>query len=546
MALSVSSSPGNATHFGSTGVLAWRPSSPSDFATVFTTLFAALLVSVYLRAQSQKQKSVSTLPPGPKPWPILGNLLALADGMPHHALQRLASKYGGIMYLRLGSVPCLIISTAAAAKEVFQTNDVSFSSRPKGLYFEIISDNYKTLVLTPYGPYWRQLRKFSSSELFSAKRHASYRGVREEELRNMLAILLETSEKGEAVNVKSWLYEVSANVMTRMLINKRYFGKGGASQEEKADFERLIAAMTRVDFAAVISDFIPNLTFLTKLQGYNKIFKGIRDDAIRIGGKMLEVEKHRERAKERGSNDQDEYVPDFVDMLSEEPLDGGKPLPDEQLTLVLLELFNAGTETGSTTVEWAMAELILRPELLKQAQAELDTVVGNDRLMQESDLPNLPFLQAIVKETFRLHPPAPLAPPRESFQPAQAYGYQIPAGTRLMLNLCAIHRDPAVYESPDEFIPQRFVDRPELNHLSGFDSYELIPFGVGRRMCPGYNLGNTLVTLMLGNLLHSYDWSLPHGQSIESFDMTESFGITVCRKEPLYLMAKPRDHVVSC
>ena len=118
----------------------------------------------------------------------------------------------------------------------------------------------------------------------------------------------------------------------------RYFGKGGASPEEKADFERLIAAMTKVDFAAIISDFIPNLTFLTKLQGYNRIFKGIRDDAVRIGGKMLEVEKHRERAKERqGSNvDQDQYVPDFVDMLSEEPLDDGKPLPNEQLTLVVL------------------------------------------------------------------------------------------------------------------------------------------------------------------------------------------------------------------
>jgi cytochrome P450 len=194
-------------------------------------------------------------------------------------------------------------------------------------------------------------------------------------------------------------------------------------------------------------------------------------------------------------------------------------------------------------VEWAMAELIQKPELLKEAQGELDAVVGNDRLMEEADFANLPLLQAIVKEVFRLHPPAPLVPPRESHQRAVAYGYQIPAGTRLIINLRALQRDPAVYESPDEFLPQRFVGRSDVNHLSGFDSYELIPFGVGRRMCPGYNLGNTLVSLMLGNLLHSYDWSLPPGQHV---DMTEWFGITVCRKEPLYLMAKPRDHVVSC
>jgi len=209
------------------------------------------------------------------------------------------------------------------------------------------------------------------------------------------------------------------------------------------------------------------------------------------------------------------------------------------------ELFNAGTETGSTTVEWAMSELIRRPELMKQAQLELDAVVGSGRLMQESDIPNLPFLQAIVKETFRLHPPAPLAPPREAFQAAHACGYQIPAGTRLMLNLCAIHRDPAVYEYPDAFNPQRFLGRPDVNHLSGFDHYELIPFGVGRRMCPGVHLGNSLVHLMLGNILHSYDWSLPRGETIESFDMAESFGITACRKQPLLLMAEARDRVVS-
>lgn len=213
---------------------------------------------------------------------------------------------------------------------------------------------------------------------------------------------------------------------------------------------------------------------------------------------------------------------------------------------LLQELFNGGTETGSTTVEWAMSELVLHPQLMKQAQAELDAVVGDDRLMQESDIPNLPLFQAIVKETFRLHPPTPLTPPRESFQLAEAGGYQFPAGTRLMLNLCAIHRDPAVYENPDVFYPQRFVDHPEVNHLSGFDHYELLPFGVGRRMCPGYNLGNTLVCLMLGNIIHSYDWSFLEGQSVDTFDMTESFGITVCRKQPLHLMAKARDHVVSC
>ena len=184
---------------------------------------------------------------------------------------------------------------------------------------------------------------------------------------------------------------------------------------------------------------------------------------------------------------------------------------------------------------------------MQQAQAELDAVVGGDRLVQESDIPNLPFLQAIVKETFRLHPPAPLAPPRECHQAVHASGFEFAPGTRFMLNLTAIHRDPAVWEQPDEFQPHRFLGRPDVNPASGFDSYELIPFGVGRRMCPGATIGITLVTLMLGNLLHSYAWWLPHAQaSHTAFDMTESFGITVCRKHPLVLLPTPRAHVVSC
>ena len=145
----------------------------------------------------------------------------------------------------------------------------------------------------------------------------------------------------------------------------------------------------------------------------------------------------------------------------------------------------AGSDTSATTAEWAMAQLMAHPDHMKRAREELGAVVGRDRLMQEPDLPNLPFLQAIVKESFRLHPAAPLGVPRTSSQEAEACGYKIPAASELLLNVRAIHRDPAVYhENPEEFDPQRFVDRPEANHLSGFDSYELIPFGVGRRMCP--------------------------------------------------------------
>ena len=187
-----------------------------------------------------------------------------------------------------------------------------------------------------------------------------------------------------------------------------------------------------------------------------------------------------------------------------------------------------------------MSELMVNPDIRKQAQEELDAVVGSRRLAQESDLPNLPFLGAIIKETFRLHPPVPLSLPRCSNQPCVVAGCEFPANTRLILNIFAIHRDPTVYENPDAFIPSRFLEHPEVNALSGHDFYQLIPFGVGRRMCPASFLGNTMVTLMLANLVHSFDWSLPAGTSAKALDMVEVYKLVNFRRQPLSVIAKPR------
>ena len=206
---------------------------------------------------------------------------------------------------------------------------------------------------------------------------------------------------------------------------------------------------------------------------------------------------------------------------------------------------NGGTDTSSTTVEWGMRELMLHPDILKRAQDELDCVVGADRVVQESDIPNLPYLQAIVKETFRLHTVVALAIPRQSIRASNdVLGYKLPAHTHLILNLYAIHRDPNIYENPDTFNPYRFLGNkhPGVNPMSGFDSYELIPFSAGRRMCPAATLGNLLVSLLMAHLLHSFDWDLPKGCDVSHAEWwEESFGLTVCPKIPLSLVARPRN-----
>lgn len=202
------------------------------------------------------------------------------------------------------------------------------------------------------------------------------------------------------------------------------------------------------------------------------------------------------------------------------------------------DLLVAGTETSASTIEWTITELVRNPDIMKRAQAELDSVVGSDQLVQESDLENLPYLQAILKESFRLHPATPLTLPRESIQPFTLAGYNFPAKTLLLINQWAIHRDPATYDRPEEFNPERFVKHPEISVMGAH--YQLLPFGTGRRICPGLPLAMEVIAIVVAHLVHSFDWSLPHGEDPKDLDMAETFGVSASRKTPLMVIPKPR------
>jgi flavonoid 3'-monooxygenase len=204
-------------------------------------------------------------------------------------------------------------------------------------------------------------------------------------------------------------------------------------------------------------------------------------------------------------------------------------------------LLVAGTDPTSITVEWAVAELIRHPDILKQAQEELDNVVGRDRLISESDLPRLTFLNAIIKETFRLHPSTPLSLPRMASEECEVARYHIPSGTELLVNLWGIARDPALWPDPLEYRPARFL--PGGSHenvdIKGCD-FRLIPFGAGRRICAGLSWGLRMVTLTTATLLHSFDWELPAGQTPDKLNMEEAYPLLLQRAVPLMVHPVPR------
>jgi cytochrome P450 len=251
---------------------------------------------------------------------------------------------------------------------------------------------------------------------------------------------------------------------------------------------------------------------------------------------FLEVKKN---GKIINMKTDDVHCEDFVDVLLAQPVeDGTGHLSDNSIKAVIQDMLLAGTDTSANTVEWAIAELLRHPHCAKKLQAELDEVVGKDRIVTESDIPNLPYLNALLKEVLRLYPPFPLCVTHVALEDTTVGGFDFVAGTRLCVNIYAIQRDPKWWERPLEFDPERFMKNPEINPLGGH--FQFIPFGTGRRQCPGLILGLLFVQIGLARLMQSFDFSLPNGQDPATLDMTEKFGGTMPRQNPLQVVCKPR------
>lgn len=190
----------------------------------------------------------------------------------------------------------------------------------------------------------------------------------------------------------------------------------------------------------------------------------------------------------------------------------------------------AGTDTVTSTVEWAMAELLRNPNVMSKAKSELNQLIGKGNLVEESDIAKLPYLQAIVKETFRLHPAVPLLLPRKAEIELEINGYKVPKGAQVLVNVWAIGRDPNLWDNPNEFLPERFLGS-DIDFKGR--NFELTPFGSGRRICPGLPLAIRVLFLMLGLFINCFDWKLEGGIKPEDMNMDDKFGLTLEKAQPL-------------
>ncbi|KAG5053863.1 hypothetical protein JHK85_006373 [Glycine max] len=470
------------------------------------------------------------LPPGPKGLPIIGNLHQFDSSILYLQLWQLSKKYGPIFSLQLGLRPAIVVSSPKLAKEVLKNHDLEFSGRPKLLGQQKLSYNGSEIAFSPYNEYWRQIRKICVVHIFSSKRVSSFSSIRNCEVKQMIKKISGHASSSGVTNLNELLMSLSSTIMCRVAFGRRYEDEGS----EKSRFHVLLNELQAMMSTFFVSDYIPFTGWIDKLKGLH----------ARLERNFKEFDKFYQEVidEHMDPNRQQMEEHDMVDVLLQLKNDRSLSidLTYDHIKGVLMDILVAGTDTTAATSVWAMTALIKNPRVMKKVQEEIRNVGGTKDFLDEDDVQKLSYFKAMIKETFRLYPPATLLVPRESNEECIIHGYRIPAKTILYVNAWVIHRDPESWKNPQEFIPERFLDSDV--DFRGQD-FQLIPFGTGRRSCPGLPMAVVILELVLANLLHSFDWELPQGMIKEDIDVQVLPGLTQHKKNDLCLCAKTRSHI---
>ncbi|KAL6174996.1 hypothetical protein ACLB2K_051639 [Fragaria x ananassa] len=498
--------------------------------TLSIVLAAIFFILIYVWF-STSTPTTKNSPPSPPKLPIIGNLHQLGSPRSplHLSLKALSQLHGPLMLLHFGSVPVLVVSSAEAAQAIMKTHDLASCSRPKSTVFEKLLYNSKDVAAAPYGEYWRQVKSICVLHLLSTKRVRTYRGVREEETKAMIKKIRDSKGSG-VVNLREMLMTLTNNVVSRVALGKSYYSD--------SVFKELSTKHTELLGSLYIGDYVPWLGWLSRVTGLDakldRMAKRFDDFLDIVIQEHMADSTHDQNKKEEK---------DFVDVLLEIQRENllGFPIDDRTgIKGVILDMFLAGTDTTGAVLEWAMAEILKHPNVLTKLQNEVRGVNKAEAdILTEDDLVDMHYLKAVINESLRLHPPLALLFPRILMQDVKINGYNIKANTQVIVNAWQVGRDPKSYDyKPEDFEPERFLTvNKGINYLG--NDFQLIPFGAGRRICPGVQFASAVYEIALANLLHKFDWTLPGGVRSEDLDMTESAGLTIHRKYPLTAVAIP-------
>ncbi|KAH0900581.1 hypothetical protein HID58_040084 [Brassica napus] len=479
-------------------------------------------------------RSNKNLPPSPRVcFPIIGHLHLLKQPLLHRTLLRLSHSLGPVFSLRLGSRLAVIVSSPAAAEECFLTkNDIVLANRPRFTMGKYVAYDYTSMVTAPYGDHWRNLRRITALEVFSTHRLNGSAEIRQDEVKRLLQKLYGLSVQRPAkVELRTLLTGLTLNVIMRMMTGKRFCEEDeGGKEKISLEFQELVAEILELSSAGNPADFLP------ALQWYD--YKDYIKRAKKVGEKMdslLQGFLDEHRANKGRLEFTNTMIAHLLDSQEKEP----HYYNDVTIKGLILMMVIGGTDTSALTVEWAMSNLLNHPQVLETTRQNIDTHIvpsssSNRRLLKEDDLVNMNYLNCVVSETLRLCPVAPLMVPHFSSSDCVIGGFDVPRDTIVLVNLWAIHRDPRVWDDPTSFKPERFEDRDQLGQYNG----KMMPFGLGRRVCPGLGLANRVVGLVLGSMIQCFEWESGSGGPV---DMTEGPGLSMPKAEPLVVTCRPRE-----
>ncbi|GMP81134.1 hypothetical protein CsSME_00035945 [Camellia sinensis var. sinensis] len=508
----------------------------SHINTAIAGVLSIFLVLCYFLWISKRAAKNSTAPEASGAWPIIGHLHLLGGSeLPHITLGAMADKQGPVFTIRLGLKLALVVSNWETAKECFTTNDIAVSSRPKFAAAKHLGYNYAMLSFSPYGPYWREIRKIASLELLGNRRVELLKNVRVSETETSMKVLhklwreKKSSSGHVLVDMKHWFSDLALNVAVRMVAGKRYFGC--EEEKEARQCQKVFRNFFHFLGLFLVSDSIPFLGWFD-LGGHVKAMKQTAKEMESIVAGWLEEHRHkRDSGEAKGVQD---FMAVMLSTLQGSDFAGYDVDTINKATC--LNLIAGGGDTVATMLTWALSLLMNNRHVLKIVQEELDIHVSKERQVDESDISKLVYLQAVIKETLRLYPAAPLSGPREFTQDCTIGGYHVYKGTRLILNTWKLQRDPNIWSEPCEFKPERFLTTHKDVDVNG-QHFELIPFGAGRRVCPGIAFGIQMLHLVLARLLNGFE-ILPASNAL--VDMSESAGLTNMKATPLEVLVKPR------
>ncbi|KAA8528481.1 hypothetical protein F0562_035836 [Nyssa sinensis] len=478
-------------------------------------------------------KKFQKLPPSPHlSVPIIGHLYLFKKPL-HRTLAKISDQYGPILFLRFGSRPVLLVSSPSAAEECFTKNDIVFANRPRLVAGKHLGYNYTTLVWASYGHHWRNLRRIAATEILSTNRLQMFTSIRSHEIQSLIRWLFSNSYDGEyyTLDMKSAFFELTLNIMMRMIAGKRYYGDNIVELEEARKFKEIVTETFQLSGATNIADFVPVLKWF----GLNGIEKKLQVLQEKRDSFMQDlILEHRKMRSESSCEQRSKTMIDVLLSLQEtEP----EYYTDEIIRGMMQVMLSAGTDTSAGTMEWALSLLLNKPEALEKAHAEIDIHIGQSRLFDESDRAKLPYLQGIIQETLRMYPADPLLVPHESSSECMVGGFRVPRGTMLLVNMWGIQNDPKLWKEPTEFKPERFQGlRGER------DGFMLMPFGYGRRGCPGEGLAMRVVGLALGTLIQCFEWERAGEEEV---DMSEGTGLTMPKAQPLLARCRPRQTMMN-